>query len=765
MRSIGFGLERVAWPAMKWPRAVSAVVAVVLAVALFGITRIAFDENLRSVFASSEPAYATYVAATEAFVDPENEILVLVEGDGLGAPANFKRLQDFQFELQFVDGVGSVYSAFALRDPPGASGNPPLVVRDASLGLTPELLARIRGHPLLGAKLLSADGKAMVYVVTPSQAKAPLSVARAQQTAIERAAAKVLAGSGLNVTVAGFPILRAAIVDVVRRDQIVLNLIGAAIGFAMSLLAFRSITAAVLTAVPGIAAGIVVLGVMGIFGLPVTVLSNVVPALVMILGYADAMHLSHAWRRHRERGLSPHEAEWRAQGDVAAACMLTALTVSGAFLALAITDIGLVRNFAFLGAFAMVIGCATVLVVHAVGAIAIGRFWRLRAGGGKDVLEAMEGPSSALGRLVVAYARPIAVLSAVLFVTFGAMYLSVPPEHSIREHLPSANVANAALARFDQNFGGAYPVAVLVPLNGLDPTSPEALARIGAVHRAVATLPGVYTPLSLWSLVEWLGGGPDVATSARLETILAAIDGETASRLFSANGTALLTVSTKEAPSQAVARLVGDIEAAAARAMGGGVVPTVTGVTVITAREAARTINNLNGSLSLAIVGDILLMIVAFRNVPIGVVSVIANTLPLFAVGALLFVLGHGFQLTTVVALTVAFGIAVDDTIHYINRFLILGRAVERLGERLVRTAGEVGPVLVATTAIVITGLLTTLTSGLPTVQLFGMIATITLIVAVIGDLVVMPALIAGFGKRWFESKRKMALSPAASEP
>ena len=49
----------------------------------------------------------------------------------------------------------------------------------------------------------------------------------------------------------------------------------------------------------------------------------------------------------------------------------------------------------------------------------------------------------------------------------------------------------------------------------------------------------------------------------------------------------------------------------------------------------------------------------------------LANTLPLFATGALLFLLGRGMQFTSVIALTVAFGIAVDDTIHYINRFLV----------------------------------------------------------------------------------------------
>src|SRR5258706_2934953 len=96
------------------------------------------------------------------------------------------------------------------------------------------------------------------------------------------------------------------------------------------------------------------------------------------------------------------------------------------------------------------------------------------------------------------------------------MYLAVPPEHSIREHLPSNNVANAALGRFDQNFGGAFPVEVLIPLNGADATSPEALAKIGSIHRAVAAVPGVYTPVSLWSLVEWIGGNPAEATAARL---------------------------------------------------------------------------------------------------------------------------------------------------------------------------------------------------------------------------------------------------------
>src|SRR6185295_1662660 len=189
--------------------------------------------------------------------------------------------------------------------------------------------------------------------------------------------------------------------------------------------------------------------------------------------------------QHRDRGVSVVDSEWRAQADVGAACMLTALTVAGAFLSLAFTDIALVREFAFLGAAAMLAGCAVVLVMHALCALFIGRFWRSPSRGARDLLAAMAEPSARLAQFVVASARPIALVSGAAFVIFGAMYLAVPPEHSIREHLPANNAANAALGRFDANFGGAYPVEVLIPRDGVDPTSPAALARIGAVHRAV----------------------------------------------------------------------------------------------------------------------------------------------------------------------------------------------------------------------------------------------------------------------------------------
>jgi predicted RND superfamily exporter protein len=399
-----------------------------------------------------------------------------------------------------------------------------------------------------------------------------------------------------------------------------------------------------------------------------------------------------------------------------------------------------------------------VLIGHALGAIAVGRFWTTGRGSTLDVLTRVEGPSEALGRFVVRHSRTLELISALLFVVLGLIYWNVPAEHSIREHLPKNNAANAALGRFDREFGGAFPIQIVIPKTTLPATSLERLALIGRVHRAAASVDGAATPLSIWSLYEWLGGDDDPQAKGRLDAALAQMSPGTRSRFLGPGGEALVTVNVQEAPTHVLDARVAAIEAAVAAAA-----PTekvaVTGVTVVLNREASRTIVSLDWSLATAVFGDIILMIIAFRNIPIGIVSCLANTLPLFATGALLYLSGRGMQFTSVIALTVAFGIAVDDTIHYINRFLVLRGREEPLDRRLIDTSREVGPVLVGTTIIILAGLSTTFASGLPTVTLFGVIAGITLVVAALGDLIVMPALIAGYARRWFEKKAADAVA------
>lgn len=759
--SIGFGLERLGIAALDRPRLFWLLAALVLAITAIGLTRLSFDERLRHIFRGDTEAYATYVAATDDFTDPENETLVLVEGTGLGRPENFQALEDFGFELQLLDGVESIFSLFSLRRRIDDTGRTAPLIENADAGLSEGLAHRIRAHPLAGESLLSGDGEAMIFVVTPATNKAPLALHRRLHADIEATAQTMLGDTGLSVTVSGFPAIRGGIVDALIRDQKVLNAAGAMIGFLLSLLIFRSFTAAILTAGPSVGGGLIVLGAMGFFGFEVTVMSNVVPVLVMIIGYTDAMHLNAAWRSHRRAGLDARQAERAAMADVGQACILTALTTSFAFLSLTISDVAMVHEFGWLGAIGTIAGALVVLSAHALMMPLLGRFWNISRTRRVMPLDWLSIPSAAVARFAIAWARPVSLAGAILFAAAASMHLSVPPEHSVREHLSERDPANAALGRIDEKLAGLFPVSLIVPLDGLAPTSPPALARVRAVHEAVASIPEAGRPVSLWSLADWLGGGVDAGK--RLDDLLDDLNPSERARFIGRNsGNALVTVNIREAPTHVTRPVVDRIEAVA-RA-GGDARTVATGVTALTARESERTISNLNLSLAFAVLAGLVLIAIAFRDPRIALVAFLPNALPIVATGTLLYLAGRGMQFTSVIALTVAFGIAVDDTIHYINGFRT-ARDDDGLAERIVATSRRIGPVLVSTTAIIVVGLVTTLTSGLPTVNLFGRLAMVTLAAALVADLLLLPALMAGPTRTWFKSKHTGKARAARAAP
>lgn len=725
------------------------ILGLLLAFAGYGFQKATFDENLRNVFGGSTKEIANYLKSTREFVDPESELIVLVEGDSLIEPATFSRLRDLQFELQFIDGVVEVFSLFALREPPADNNDDtPLVVDEAFDGLTAENIARIRAHPILGARLLSLDAKAMIYVVTPEKSGASLALPRAIKAEIESVSESILIDSGATATVTGFPAIRIGIIDILLRDQIVLNSIGAAIGFVLSFIIFRSLTAAIMAAAPSLLSGLVVAGGLGALGMPITVMTNVVPVLVMILGFANSVHLCRAWRLRRDEGASPAEAARFSIQTIGPACILAAVTTSVAFFSLVISDVQIVSEFGWVGAFGVFSGALVVVAAHGFLAVTIGRFWKSGDATVSTLLGWLGSPSDAIGRFIVDHARPINVLVFVLIPIFGIMYAAVQPEYSIGESLSKSDPANIALSRIDEQLGGAFPIHVIVPHDGFAPTAPEALEKISAVHKAIAEVDGVGTPLSLWSLVEWLGGTTDAAYAERLETIIEQLPPTAHRRFFGSKGGSLVSASIREAPTATTQKLIDRIEIAARSAGGDDV--TVTGVTVVTAREATRTIGNLNLSLIGAVISGLLVILIAFRSWRIAATSIIPNILPLLGTGALLFLLGDGIQFTGVLALTVAFGIAVDGTIHYLNYFYQFGDDSKSLHERLIGTTRRIGPQLIGTTAVIVTGLATTQTSEMPTVALFGLLTAFTLLIGLVGDLVILPALMAGAARRWF---------------
>jgi hypothetical protein len=430
--------------------------------------------------------------------------------------------------------------------------------------------------------------------------------------------------------------------------------------------------------------------------------------------------------------------------------MLTAITTSLAFLSLTLSDVELVSKFARIGAAASILGGMFVLVVHTLLALYLGRFWRPGPAFSRSLLARLSVPSAWTGRFAVKYANRIAIAAVIGFVVLAFMHFSVPAQHSLREHLPTDNPANAALARIDEHFGGAFPIQIVVPTGAVSPLSPEGLAEIRDTQEALTHVEGISRPLSLWSVAQWLHIDDVDQASRRLTDLFAELPPEATERFIGPDNTTLISVSVPELPTAETEPLIDEIEKVTQAVAGPDVI--VTGVTVLTARESNRTINNLFWSLMAAVLAGITAMALAFRDWRVGAVALLPNAMPVLATGAILYISNRGMQFTSILSLTVAFGIAVDDTIHYLSRFKHYN-PTHPLRDRLIDTSRHMGPVLIGTTAILIAGLSTTFVSRMPTITLFGELAGVTLAAALIADLIVLPALMAGVARSWFQRK------------
>jgi predicted RND superfamily exporter protein len=130
----------------------------------------------------------------------------------------------------------------------------------------------------------------------------------------------------------------------------------------------------------------------------------------------------------------------------------------------------------------------------------------------------------------------------------------------------------------------------------------------------------------------------------------------------------------------------------------------------------------------------------AFRSLLVGVVSLLPGLFPVVTSGALLALTGEGMQFASIIALTVAFGLGLNATIHYLNRLRLETHPGDDPTEAAHRATVLIGPALILTSIVLACGLAITVFSDLPSLRIFGRLSATTLIAAMFGGLFLLPA-------------------------
>lgn len=193
---------------------------------------------------------------------------------------------------------------------------------------------------------------------------------------------------------------------------------------------------------------------------------------------------------------------------------------------------------------------------------------------------------------------------------------------------------------------------------------------------------------------------------------------------------------------------------------------TLTGSTILSADLNGKIVNSLFKSILLAFLLISVIMALLFRNVRMVFISLVPNILPLLMVAGFMGFTGIDIKASTAVIFTIAFGIAVDDSIHYLARVRVEMKRGRSLQEALHYTTVKTGKAIVVTSLILLAGFGSLLTSVFISTVYMGLLVGLTVLMALLCDILLLPSLFYWIKPQLsFDSAPPVSDSRSAREP
>ena len=761
VRSLSFGLERLGLTALRYPAFTAAIIIAVTIAAFFGISKLRVDDSLSELFRTDTPEFHDYEVMSERFPSSEYDVLIVITGDKLLDRKSITALRSLLTELQFVDGMTGLVSLFSAREAP-EPGKVPGPVFPAKLPKGEDydkLIEQVRKNEIISGKLLSDDGTlTLVLLALDRKVVSDKGLASVVQQ-IHDTAETELKDTGLGMKLSGAPVMQLEIRNAVERDRNLYNALGFLFGAIIAYAFFRRLSLMVIAALPPVVAIIWSLGLFGWLGFKLNLFLNVMIPLIMVLGFSDSMQLTVAMRNRLLEGDRRIKAARYAVLVVGPACVLATATAAASFIALFFSDSALIRTFGFAGAMSTVIAFIVgISLVPLLTRTLIGRNTRPLVANLKShdwAMNALKGFCAWIAEIGVRHPKTVVALGLLIVIAFGAIYTTLPPRYRLADQVPDREQAVAASEQLDAKLTGANPLHVMVDWpRGKTLYDPDVLKVIGDIHAIVEDQSGVGNVWSIETLRRWLAKtGEDKPD--KLKEYMGILPDYLTQRFIDEKDNS--AVVTGRIPDVDVSDLLPVIEKLdgklnTVREANPGYRIVVTGLSAIAARNSATMISKLNAGLTTEIVFICIFLGLAFRSIMVTFVSILPNLFPVFTAGAILAASGEGLQFASIVALIVSFGLSLNATVHYLNRLRLEARPGEDPAIGVERATVLIGPALVLTSLILAFGLGVTVLSDLPSLRLFGKLSGLTLMAALIGDLLMLPAsvlLARRIGARW----------------
>ena len=733
------------------------VVAVLGAWASWQVSQLGFDYEFEQLFPTGHHETVFFKAHQAAFGHDNDFILIALEAGPdtrtasvwdtsywaksdaltvglLGLPHVLNVNSPTRIELPIGDPVlGAVFKRRLIRwDEPQALG------ADS---------AQVSERPHVLGNLISQDHSAAALLIEHD-----MGLSKAGCDTLSRAVQALLDDIPLRAHVAGRATSQIHIIEVLGEEIVKFTLIGWLLIIVLLWIAFRSWWG---IAIP---MAVVLLGVIGTLaalessGYGIDLMTVVMPTILFVVGISDTVHISTRFKDELRDGKAPYAALRTTFRDVGLATFTTSITTAIGFLTLWVSPIAPIQRFGLFSAFGVLLAFALAFTV--LPSILI-----LSKRSPRDFFQSRSTWRKLLDRLLSWSLRwrrilPWAALAITLAAALAASGLHA--NQKLLQDLRESDPIQQDFRYFESHFSGVRPYELAYVLHDSTwRTQPKIWAAMDSIEGYLREHVGVK---SIQSPVTTLKHAYRLRQRDRPSAYVLPPTNrlETMARRWVREQDGMLQLSGRVADigslemtlrNDDLQRYVdGLLKREFAEAPFGVHVTGTAHLIDVANRELAR---DMFFGLLIAFLAVALIAGLMFRSGQLVAIALWVNILPILLVAALMRILGIDLNLSTSMLFTIAFGIAVDDTLHMLSHFRIMLKRGHAPAFAVRRTMHRAGKAVIITSAILIAGFMTLATSQLIGPAQIGWLLAFVLAAAVIIDLTLLPLLLLWWAKRW----------------
>ncbi|NMM48074.1 efflux RND transporter permease subunit [Marinigracilibium pacificum] len=544
-------------------------------------------------------------------------------------------------------------------------------------------------------------------------------------------------------------------VDKMQKELLLFLSISVVLTTIILFLVFRSFRGIIFPLLIVVVSVLWTIGFMTITGKKLDLLMVMLPTILFVVGMSDVIHFSNKYIEELRQGKPKLKALIKTVREIGLATFLTSLTTAIGFFTLYTLNIAPIREFGiYTGIGVFMAYMVTLLVLPSLYIFTKKPRQSHNQNNKTFWLKLM----SKCFRFVFKNRRAILISSIVLTSICLIGTSSIKVNAFLIDDLPKDDPLKQSFVYFDENFGGVRPLEIAIKSE--DNNSLLDLKHAKEIEKVVNFIDTAYHAgniLSINTIIkntnQALHSGkyefhkiPESTNDFRkIEPMLDVLrkrgdldilldSGETYSRI-----TAKIKDYGSEITTQKNIQFKEYIESNIDNSL---ISVRLTGTSILIDKSNNLLIGNVLKGMAIALIVVALLMAILFRSWKMIIITWIPNLIPLLIMAAIMGFFDINLRLSTGIIFTIAFGIAVDDSIHFLSKFKLELDEGKSVLYSLKRAYLSTGKAIILTSLILVSGFLSLVLSDFGGTFYTGLLIGITLLIAMVIDLTVLPVLI-----------------------